>query len=296
MIQHSDSGQNPTSDDRIDICCIFFYIHIYIYILYICYALGGDEKRHYLHFIGNQDSSPLDQLILARTNQRFHEDHGFAARLMPMASLETAVALKFIGEAANISGLGVSVVTNGDDTVGTGDLGQLLVPIMTRRTFGLETGDLVFGTGIHRWGMFFCQRAMILEHDISVANKYELVLLRVFVPLRALGSRMRQAVESRFGMPAVIAGGLEFAQRRAFRRHVRPGSDQLEEEKQACEDKCRLLQDCAYPIDAVRRYRGTSITAWLRFVCMSDRPAPLLALEIGPKPVRLQVALLTRLL
>lgn len=161
---------------------------------------------------------------------------------MPMASLETAVALKLIGEAANISGLGVSVVTTGDDTVGTGDLRQLLVPIMTRRTFGLETGDLVFGTGIHRWGMFFCQRARILEHDISVANKYELVLLRVFVPLRALGSRMRQAVESRLGMSAVIAGGLEFAQRRAFRRHVRPGSDQLEEEKQACEDKCRLLQ------------------------------------------------------
>lgn len=122
---------------------------------------------------------------------------------MPMASLETAVALKFIGEAANISGLGVSVVTNGDDTVGTGDLRQLLVPIMTRRTFGLETGDLVFGTGIHRWGMVFCQRAMILEHDISVANKYELVLPKAFVPLRALGSQMRQAVESRFGMPAV---------------------------------------------------------------------------------------------
>ena len=65
---------------------------------------------------------------------------------------------------------------------------------------------------------------------------------QAFVPLRALGSRMRQAVESRLGMPAVIAGGLEFAQRRAFRRHVRPGSGQLEEEKQACEDKCRLLQ------------------------------------------------------
>ena len=62
-------------------------------------------------------------------SQRFAKDWGFAKQLLPMASLETAVALKILGETGNLAAHGAAIVTSGDDMVGTGEADMLLLAL-----------------------------------------------------------------------------------------------------------------------------------------------------------------------